>query len=190
MSMDKIIVELFTRVKELEEKVEKLESIIEISKIEDKEVLEAESIKVTRSTSRKYTIDKLSKKNPDFIFDKASRAMGSGIVITDKATGELKKAKFYHSGGYNEDFPASWHTLSEDDVNDNTIDYFIFNLEDKGLFYSFIFTSQEIKQYIKGKVKDQNNKYYFYFQIKNGKVLECRDGDNDVSQYLNRWKIV
>lgn len=130
----------------------------------------------------------LKENNPNLTVKKANRAMGNGIVITDK-TGTIKKAKFYHSKSYHE-FPAGWHTLREDDLNDIDIDYFIFNLEHEGEFFTFIFTRSEILNYIKNKEKDLADQYYFYFQLRENKIVECRDGEVDVSKYLNRWKVV
>lgn len=195
MNNEKIILELFGRVKELEQKVERLENVILLSKEQNENVneelgTEDENTKVTRNLSRKYTMDKLKENNSNILVDKGNRAMGSGIVITDEKTGVLKKAKFYHSKSFHDDFPAGWHAINEEDVNDRNIDFIIFNVEHKKQFYTFIFTRDELQKYVVNKIKDQKKNYHFYFQVKNNKVLECRDDEKDVSRYLNRWDIV
>ena len=195
MINDKLILELFSRVVELESKVEHLEGIINSSNTntnvaEDIEVTDTSNSKITRSKSRQYVIDKLKEFNPELIIEKGNRAMGNGIVITDKNNTYLKNCKFYHSKGFHEDFSSGWHTVNEEDLNDSNIQYFIFNVEYKGEFSTYIFTRNELKEFIKDKVKDQSNNYHFYFHIKNGKVVECRDGERDVAKYLNRWDII
>lgn len=192
MINDKLILELFSRVVELEGKVEHLESIINSNNITEDEIEEIEKAenKITRSNSRQYVIDKLKEFNPELIIEKGNRAMGNGIVITDKNNTYLKNCKFYHSKGFHDDFSAGWHTVNEQDLNDTNIHYFIFNVEYKGQFSTYIFTRDELKEFTKDKVKDQSNNYHFYFQIKNDKVLECRDGERDASKYLNRWDVI
>lgn len=197
MDYEKVILELFSRVKELEEKVEELEDQMLDEKIstnkdvitEDKES-EDESIKITRNSSRQYVIDKLRENNPNVLVDKANRVMGGGILIKDKNTGKIIKAKFYHSKSHSDDLPSGWHTVNEEELINSDTDSFIFNLEYQKEFYTFIFTTNELKDYVKDKDKDQNNNYYFYFNIEDKKAVEKRDGITDVSKYLDRWDIV
>ena len=191
MNYEKILMELFSRVKELEERVEELEDKISLNNnviAEDVE-LENEDIKVTRSYSRQYVIDKLRENNPNLLVTKANRAMGSGILIKDKKSKKELTIKFYHSKSHNEEYPSGWHTLNEEELTNAGIDGFIFNLEYQKEFYTFIFAASELKEYVKHKDKDQNNNYYFYFNIKEQKAIDYRDGEEDVTKYLNRWGI-
>lgn len=189
MNYEKIVLELFARVKGLEERVEELEEKISLKNDNTNSVLEESEVKITRNYSRQYVIDKLRENNINVLVDKANRAMGSGIVIKDKNLGRIFKCKFYHSKSYNDICPSGWHTVNEDELKLD-IDIFIFNLEYQREFYTFMFTSHELKDFIKEKEKDQNQNYYFYFNIKDGKALEYRDGEKEVTQYLNRWDII
>ena len=190
MNYEKIVLELFARVKELEERVEELEGKILSKDNDTNSVSEEESeIKITRNYSRQYVIDKLRENNPNVLVDKANRAMGSGIVIKDKKVGKTLKCKFYHSKSHNELCPSGWHTVNEDELNSD-IDIFIFNVEYQREFYTFMLTSSELKDFIREKEKDQNENYYFYFNIKDDKAFEYRDGEREVTQYLNRWNII
>lgn len=189
MNYEKIVLELFARVKGLEERVEELEEKISLKNDNTNSVLEESEVKITRNYSRQYVIDKLRENNLNVLVDKANRAMGSGIVIKDKNSGKILKCKFYHSKSHNDICPSGWHTVNEDELKLD-IDIFIFNVEYQREFYTFMFTSNELKDFIKEKEKDQNQNYYFYFNIKDGKAFEYRDGEKEVTQYLNRWDII
>ncbi|WP_346920784.1 hypothetical protein [Clostridium sp. UBA7339] len=192
MNYEKIVLELFARVKELEEKVEELEDKTSLNNNAISKDMESEDedIKITRNYSRQYVIEKFRENNPNVLVDKANRSMGGGIVIKDKSSRKIIKAKFYHSKSYNDECPSGWHTVNEEELLNSDIDSFIFNLEYQKKFYTFIFTTDELRGYVKDKDKDQNNNYYFYFNIKDQKALEYRDGEKDVTKYLNRWGIV
>ncbi|MDU2672828.1 MAG: hypothetical protein E7C49_12530 [Clostridium sp.] len=189
MNYEKIVLELFTRVKGLEERVEELEEKVSLKNDNTNSVLEESEVKITRNYSRQHVIDKLRENNLNVLVDKANRAMGSGIVIKDKNSGEILKCKFYHSKSHNDICPSGWHTVNEEELKLD-IDIFIFNVEYQREFYTFMFTSNELKDFIKEKEKDQNQNYYFYFNIKDGKAFEYRDGEKEVTQYLNRWDII
>lgn len=195
MINENLILDFFSRIITLEEKVKSLETEVSLLKeiIEENETpLENDydtTTKITRSVSRKYVMDKIKNFNPILSVDKGTRALGSGIVINSPSCIEITNCKFYHSKSFHEDFPASWHTINEEDLNDTNIHCFIFNLEHQGKYYTFIFSRTELVSFVSDKVKDQNNNYHFYFHIKHGKVLECRDRDKDVSTFLNRWSV-
>ncbi|HBJ1652451.1 hypothetical protein FDB55_16625 [Clostridium botulinum] len=191
MDNEKIILELFSRVKDLEEKFEILQKKIVDKELErDNRDVEEEKLKITRNISRDYVIKKLRENSTGIVIEKGNRSMGGGIVITNKNNKEVIKAKFYHSKSHNDEYPFGWHTVNEEEILNNDFDMFIFNIEYKQVFYTFIFLTNELKEYIKNKEKDQNNNYYFYFNIKNGAAIDYRDGEQDVLRYLNRWNVI
>lgn len=190
MNYEKLMLEIFSRVKELEEKVESLEEKLESLKLDNKNEDEEDNSKITRSISREYVINKLGENNSNLIVDKANRAMGSGIVIKDKDTNKTLKFKFNHSKSHNKAVASGWHTVNEEELINNDIDGFIFNLEYKKDFYTFIFTTSELKEYVKNKEKDMNNNYHFYFKVQNGMAVDFRDDEVDVLKYLSRWNLI
>lgn len=193
--------ELFLRVKDLETTVETLEKRLNTMPITTGEVggvNDDETAKITRNTSRQYVINKLKEVNPDYYIEKGNRASGADIVLIDKPhDGDLSrdilrniKANFYHSKSYNQDYPSGWHTVKDTDISNVDIDFFVFNVEYNQEFSAFIFTKCELEKYVENKEMDQNNVYHFYFHIKQGKVVELRDSERDVENFLNRWDIV
>ncbi len=184
MEYSEIVLDLIKRVMSLEEKVAHLES--ELNETEQTESnLES---KITRNSSRKYAIENLVKNNPDFLVEKGNRASKADIIFT-KQENEITymlKAKFYHSKSFH-DFPSGWHTVKKDDILNEDIHLFIFNIEYHQQFYTFLFSRMEIMKFILDKLKDQNNLYHFYFHINENKVMEVRDKEKDASKYLENW---
>lgn len=192
MNYEKIILELYDRVVSLEEKVTVLENQLTnkeiFVKVEEPPVNPSE--KITRNVSRNYVMDKLTAENPDFIITKGNRAANADILLTtdeNEITYTLK-AKFYHSKSFNE-FPSGWHTLHEDDLVNEDIHLFIFNVEFERSFYPFLFSRQDLLVFVKDKTTDQNNLYHFYFHVNENEVVEVRDQKKDASIYYNNWTL-
>lgn len=192
MNYEKIILDIYERVMSLEEKVTALENQLAIKEISIKEEEPPvdSSEKITRNVSRKYVMDKLTAENPDFIITKGNRATNADILLKtneNEITNTLK-AKFYHSKSFNE-FPSGWHTVNEDDLMNEDIHLFIFNVEFEKSFYPFLFSRQDLLSFVKDKTTDQNNLYHFYFHVNENKVVEVRDQEKDASIYYNHWRL-
>jgi len=186
MEYKTIVLDLLERVMHLEEKVSLLESELNvIGKNEDK--LEN---KITRNGSRKYVIEELIKNNPDFAIEKGNRASKADIIFT-KQENEITynlKAKFYHSRSF-KDFPSGWHTVSKDDILNEDINMYIFNIEYQQEFYTFLFSRLDILKFVVNKLKDQNNLYHFYFHVTGGREMEVRDKEKNASKHFNNWTL-
>lgn len=192
MDYEKIILELFSRVKELEGKVATLEN--KISSFEKNDNINEsteDGTKITRSISRRYVMDKLQENNPNFKISKGNRASGADIILTTKRK-EITytlKSKFYHSKSYNPDYVSGWITINKNDITNEDIQFHIFNIEYEKKYYTFFFETVDLLAFIQDKSTDQNDMYHFYFHIKGGKMVECRDDEKDVSQYYNTWTL-
>lgn len=191
MNYEKIILDLYERVVSLEEKVTTLENQLSVNNVLIEEELAADtSEKVTRNISRNYVMDKLLAKNPQFSITKGNRAAKADILLKtskNEITYTLK-AKFYHSKSF-DDFPSGWHTVKEDELVNEDIDLFIFNVEFKKQFYPFLFSRKELLLFVKNKSTDQNHTYHFYFHVDGNNVVEVRDQENDASNYFNHWEL-
>ncbi|WP_306010511.1 hypothetical protein [Bacillus sp. MMSF_3328] len=193
MSNDSIVMELFRRVQKLEEKVQFLEGKIESQESQEIEQEECENqeqpqqVLITRANSRDYVADRLQQENPQFSIRKANREEGSGLVLNDDKGNKLI-LKYYYSKSFLE-YPSGWHTVDISDLDSNAFDIYCFNVSFKDEYFVFFFTKDELKSYVKGKKLNSGTKYYFYFHIENGKIIEVRDDENDVSKYYDRWEL-
>lgn len=201
MSNEGIILELFSRVKSLEKKVTVLED--RLSNVGDEEegndiptscvttAQENDSLeKITRSVARQHVINRLNEANKDITAFKGNKAKGSGIVIQSKSNPNKElKAKFYYSKSHLEHV-SSWHTVGYKDITNDEIELHIFTVSYNQEFYTFFFTSDELKGFISGKRSDNSDLYHFYFQYTNGRYIEVRDQEYNVSKYLDRWTLV
>jgi hypothetical protein len=194
MNNDKLLLELFGRVQDLEQKVHYLENsgVSQSGSLDEDEISDDldGGIKITRKVSREYAMKQLKENNPSFNVSKGNRAAKADIIFT-KTEREITyslKAKFYHSKSFLEHV-SGWHTVSTTDVQNEDIHMYIFNIGYEGEFYTFLFSRTELLSFIKGKTTGQSNTYHFYFQIVNGKAIEIRDEERDASKFLNNWKL-
>ncbi|MCM3175942.1 hypothetical protein [Paenibacillus sp. MER 99-2] len=194
MNYEKIILDLYERVVSLEEKVTNLENRLSLTNLDQTRNLEDNSInsseKITRNISRKYVMDKLSGENPAFLITKGNRAAKADILLktTENEVTYILKAKFYHSKSFN-DFPSGWHTVNEDELTNEDLHLFIFNIEFEKQFYTFLFSRTELLSFVNNKSIDQNHLYHFYFHVVHDQAVEVRDEEKDASIYYNRWKL-
>lgn len=189
MSNDSIVLELFSRVQKLEQKVDFLEK-----KIENQENVQdgigedqVRQTLVTRANSRDYVSDRLQQENPQFSIRKANREEGSGLVLTNDE-GQKLILKYYYSRSFH-DFPSGWHTVDISDIESNAFDIYAFAVSYQEEYFVFFFTKEELKSYVSRKKLNSSTKYYFYFHINNGKIVEVRDDEFDVSKYFDRWDL-
>ncbi|MBA9027591.1 hypothetical protein [Peribacillus huizhouensis] len=189
MSNDSIVLELFGRVQKLEEKVRFLEGKLESQEYVQEEDNE-EPVKqtlVTRANSRDYVADRLQQENPQFSIRKANREEGSGLVLTDEQ-GEKLILKYYYSKSFLE-FPSGWHTVDISDIENDIFDIYTFAVSYQEEYFVFFYTRDELKSFVSRKRLNSSTKYYFYFHIENGKIVEVRDDEYNVSKYYDRWDL-
>ena len=188
MSQESVILEFISRVQKLENRVEVLEQKLEETQSEDKEVVaEEKSEQITRSMGRENVMKKLREFNKGLEVDKATRTLGSGIVM--KQGGQVKlKAKFYYSKSHL-DHISSWHTVHQDEIHNANWDVHIFTVSYQGKFHTFFFTHQELKELVKSKHADNASLYHFYFHNKESRMVENRDNEINVDKYYERWTL-
>ncbi|MEG0074075.1 MAG: hypothetical protein RR922_04560 [Clostridia bacterium] len=146
--------------------------------------------KVTRGKSMNYVMDKI-KEIDGLEAVKCKRKLGADILIfSKKEENKIIKANFYHSKTYNNFYPSSWHVLEAKDLENEDINIYIFNLKYYDTFYTYIFTREELIEYVKEKKKDHSGNYHMNFEIKNGEELENRDYIKNVKKYRDRYKSI
>ena len=185
-----LILECLSRIKALEEKVKVLENQLDLETKEPAINNSDKNIKITRSTATKYVIDKLNEENKNLSVVKGNQSEGSGIVIKSNDDSVKKLiAKFYYSKSHL-DHMSSWHTVGADDISNDNIDLHIFAVSYNEKYFTFFFTKDELRKYVSDKRSDNSNLYHFYFQKINGKYVEIRDEEKEVSKFLERWTLV
>ncbi|TDL74241.1 hypothetical protein [Peribacillus frigoritolerans] len=192
-SYEGVILELLTRIQSLEDRVHVLENHSDEEKtVSDEEVFTEEdnSQKITRSIARSHVMNRLNSENRDLMAIKGNKASGASIIVQSKKnpTKELK-AKFYYSKSHLKHI-SSWHTVWARDIQDDRIDLHIFTVSFNQEFYTFFFTKDELRDFIKGKRSDNADLYHFYFQEINNRFVEVREHEYDVSKYFDRWELV
>ena len=201
MNYEKIILEMLSRIKDLEEKVDMLQDYMnaqENNEDDENEELDSENLTQKKKESgRKLSrqeIMRILKEQYGFNVRKGNRSEGSGIVAT--RNGKSYNIKVSYSRSYfdyvNEEVICSgWHTLFEKEINNPNFTFFIFVVVDaEQKFHYFIFRREDIIKKFNYKVFDVNNKLHFYFRVtKDGKPLESRETEKDMSAYYNNWDI-
>jgi hypothetical protein len=188
---EKLLIEMFNRIKALEEKVEILEErvLYDEKATVTKEDLRIDRIdedsKVTRNTARKYVISKLIEYNPECNVVKGNREANADILISHE--NKYLKCKFNHSKSHIKDIVSSWHIIDKADVENDNYDVFIFTVEFRREVYTFLFTNEELRRFLVGKPVDKSQKYHLYFQVTSNRIVESRDGERDATIYLDRW---
>jgi len=196
MNYETIILELMGRVQILEQKMKEMEGQTEAFEklIEENDFEEQDrEMKITRSVARKHVMDNISRKYDYLNVQKGNRAKQADIIVTISSgdnKGEELFGKFYYSKSFH-DFPSGWHTLKESDLEKEHIKFHIFTVSFENKFHNFIFSTEELKQYVLNKPKDSSDQYYFYFHIKEGgnKIVDDRDGEKDVHRYYENWNL-
>jgi hypothetical protein len=203
MNYETIILELLSRVQNLEQKAtlleqkiivleQKNEKVISITEEDDRDIEEQdEETKVTRSIARQHAIDMIKSRYGYFDVQKGNRAVKADLILTvkeGKQKGKKLLGKFYYSKSHL-DFPSGWHTVKKADLENNHLDFHIFTVSYENKFFNFLFTHDGLKQYVQKKMMDSSDQYYFYFQVVDGKKIENRDGERDVHPYFENWDL-
>ena len=143
---------------------------------------------ISRVKSMKIFMDKLNTLYPKIEISRLKKVDGADLKFKyDKA---ILKANFYHSKTYNSTYPSGWHLISSDQIETSNADFHIFNLKYYEEMYTFIFSKEELKEYVKDKKKDSGGNYHFNFELINGKMLETRDKKKTVKKYCNNIHII
>ncbi len=194
MNYETIILELMSRVQTLEQKVlvleeqkEKYEILLEEDGFEEQD----RDIKITRSVARQHVMDTIKRKYGYLDVKKGNRAKQADIILTvnnGDNKGKEILGKFYYSKSFH-DFPSGWHTVRETDLEKDHIAFHVFTVAYDNKFYNFIYSHEELKQYVQKKAKDSSGQYYFYFHVNDGKKTENRDGERDVQFNFENWDL-
>jgi len=190
MNNEGLILELFRRVQELEEKVVKLESKKLSGNGGNEFALSGE--RITRVDARRFVMNKFIDENPEHIAMIGKQKEGSGIVIINEESGISYRVKMYHSNSHSKDKLFGWHKVYSDQFIEKKYDFYVFTVYWNGKIYSFIFSHEEFCGLISSK-KEEKKIYHLYFEMENGIFYETRDqkpsSGYDVTEYYNNWQI-
>lgn len=200
MNYDKIILELMSRVQELEEQMMDVKSEINSIKAIDNKIIEepdeeseSDSEEFTRSQARKKAMEIIEQRFPDHLVMKANRTEGSGIKILKSDISEKRPViiKFFHSKTYehrSKTFEHAWHTVNLEEIIGTLYDFCLFSIADSnGDWHFLIFEPAEL-----GIFRDENrsvdsDQLHLYFVVKDGVAKEVRENEVDVTDHLNNW---
>lgn len=182
------------QINKLDDEIKQLRrEILKYNKVAKEEVMlsndnfdKDDIVRFIKLETQKYNIDTY----------KATRDEGGGVVFKNKKTDKKKVSMLRRSRNYVYDNPQkfsdyifrSWHTMDADMIE--KYDLFIFSIEGthNEPVNFFIFSKEEMKDILKQKTADTNERYHFYFiKDKNGEILEDRDQKIKVGSYFNKW---
>lgn len=189
MSNNEIVLDLMKRIIKLEKEVEELKENRAVNEDSNVKVLDKEVIR--RSQLRDNLIHMLWQANSDKTDIRVSnRQEGSGITIEEK-DGRKKSYILRTANNTTSDKSHGWFRIEEELVEK------IVNKDLAGIIlYSYygdyekdiiiIMNSKEFKDYIDRKgsqSKDANKNYHMYVKEEDGKIIEYRDDEIDISKY-------
>ncbi|MDT2812656.1 hypothetical protein P7H33_06820 [Vagococcus lutrae] len=197
MNYDKIILEMLSRIKDLEEKVNMLEDYHQEQQNKDEEEIEVTSSKnkerkESGRTRTRKEIMSILKENFNLNTRIGNRSEGSGVVILKEEENKNVKVSYSRSYISNEDVLCSgWHTLFEEEIENTDLSYFVFAVEDEeSKFHYFIFAREDLINEFEDKAYDANRKLHFYFRVnRDGTPIESREIDKNMRRYYNNWDI-
>ncbi len=201
MNYERIILEMLDRIKALEDRLDKIEVTNQTSEVIDQSVnmedFEMNDVSIIQDSGRKRSrqeVITIFRNKMGFSVRTANRSEGSGIVITRNSKSYNVRISFSRS--YDDlvkaDFVCSgWHTVFLKDLENPKFMFYIFVVEDaSGIFHYFIYKREDLISNFANKAPDANNKLHFYFRIKtNGRPVEFREEELDVSKNYNNWDI-
>jgi len=195
MNYEKVILEMLTRIKDLEEKVDMLQEYQQELQNKDEGEDDVTSGEEKKESGRKRTcreIMAILEEKYGYSVRKGNRSEGSGIVASKN--GKSYNIKVSYSRSYtdsDEVICSGWHTVFDKEIDNPDFPYFIFVVEGKeGEFHYFIFKREDLINEFDDKAYDANKKLHFYFRVtKDGKPLEVRETEKDMSAYYNNWDI-
>ena len=200
MNYDKIILELLSRVQELEEQMEivndkllKLKTLNNNGEDIDQGDTQGD---ITRTKAREEAMKIIRTKFPEYIVEKASRNEGSGIKIIKPGIEEERAIiiKFFYSKTYDKNSDGiehAWHTVNLDDIIGSFIDFVMLSVVDKNGNSNFlIYKPSELGLYSEKYRSKPSEQLHLYFYIENDKAFEIRENKGDVSDHLNNWSVL
>ncbi len=190
MNYERTILELIERVSAMEEKIDLLEQ-----ENRNKENLTLSPKKSTRNFTKDDVIRRIREELSKYKITvrKGSNLEGGGLFLKYSDETEkhvlLKLSRNYVPTNLTkfEQFKwRGWHRVVHEDVP--SFEHYIFSIEHNGEIDFFIMNQEQYISLTKGKTKDANSNYYFYFvEDLNGNIYEDRDEINDMRLYFNNW---
>jgi len=170
MNYEKVILEMLTRIKDLEEKVDMLQEYQQELQNKDEGEDDVTSGEEKKESGRKRTcreIMAILEEKYGYSVRKGNRSEGSGIVASKN--GKSYNIKVSYSRSYtdsDEVICSGWHTVFDKEIDNPDFPYFIFVVEGKkGEFHYFIFKSEDLINEFDDKTYDANKKLHFYFRV-------------------------
>jgi hypothetical protein len=193
---EKILVELYYRIKNLEKDVEKLKTAVVMQNTKSKEPRDVatadDDTKNRRAQSRNNAMDALRRRLPDYIVMKAIRQEGGGIKIVSRYD-SVKPVliKFSYSKCYHKrEIEHSWFTIQLNEI-DGVVDYCLFAmLSSNNEWQYFMFRTAELVDLCRAYHENDGNNVHLYFAIEEGEAFEIRYDRANVTRNWNNWDIL
>jgi len=199
MKYENVILELMSRIQNLEESIKKLDQRLAFYETGDEVIKDnnygcINKSKYTRTDARNRAIEIIQNLFPDFKVEKAKRSDGSGIKIVNMETNDIRLIKLYHSksvlnrsGGYE----YGYHFVRLEELSKINPKFCLFSIIDiQGRWHFLIFNTADVFDYYEKK-KYENYELQLYFSIQGDRAFELRgEEDENVTEHLENWKIL
>lgn len=199
MNYDRIILELLSRVQNLEEQM--VEVKVQIASLNDNlpdDSLEDDQGDFTRARARDRAMKIIQEKFPDYLVEIATRREGSGIKIIkpdpDPKHNNITLIKFFHSKTYEQrtgNIEHAWHTVNLNDIIGTMYSYCLFSVVDsKGDWSFFLYSPDELGMYRDENRSSKGELLHLYFTTKGDRAFEIRDKNTEVTDHMNNWDVL
>lgn len=203
MNYEKIILELFGRVQELETTVSLFEQRLTAIEgdndvcngSEENKKMTAQD-KIKRSEARQNAMDIIREFYQDKNYEPyvAKRNEGSGIRVDRLDDDDYLLIKFYHSKTFPRQagkYDSGWHVVDAEEIRRGThLSLYLFSMVDSaGEWHYFMFTQQELLDYFSNHREKEidDDLWRLQFSVQDGVAYELREELNPVTEHYNNW---
>jgi hypothetical protein len=203
MNYEKIILEMFVRIQELETTVSLLEQRLTAIEREDNICNDAEENKkvttqdkIKRSEARQNAIDIIKEFYQEKNYEPyvAKRDEGSGIRVDRLDDDDYLLIKFYYSKTFPRQsgkYDSGWHVVDAKEIRRGShYSIHLFSMVDsKGEWHYFMFTQQELHDYFSNQREKEYNDdlWRLQFSVQDGVAYELREDQNPITEHYNNW---
>ena len=203
MNYEKIILELFGRVQELETTVSLLGQ--RLTAIEGERDIYGDGAennkmtthdKVKRSEARQNAMNIIKEFYQDKNYEPyvAKRDEGSGIRIDRLDDDDYLLIKFYYSKTFPRQsgkFTSGWHVVDAEEIRRGThYSLYLFSMVDsENEWHYFMFTQQELLDYFMNHREKEvdDDLWRLQFSVQDGVAYELREDQNLITEHYNNW---
>lgn len=187
---------IIEHVAKLEARLQKIESDIDVNKIEIKSKSNKKNEQSSKMQARLELMHQLREMYPSLLVSIAKRHEGGGLLLTNRSNKENYRLKFYRSKNYSSSRLFGWFSIRSKDVFESNNDLYALSVSFDNKNHLFIFDHQTLVNIIQMKKVIQREKngqeteesiIHFYIEKQQQKYIETREYNQSLD--TNRGKI-